>query len=702
MYKKVLLMIVSCFLAVGFGSCKRDSKHAKAKQNHLAGETSVYLLQHAHNPVDWYPWKEEALQKSKRENKLIIVSIGYSSCHWCHVMERESFSDTAVSRIMNRNFVSIKVDREERPDIDNVYMTACQILNQDGGCGWPLNAVCLPDGRPVWVGTYVPKDDWIKLIEQIHSLFIEDVNELELIASQIQNHLEVSHKFEVETQKPFEIKALDSFHQQVLTSFDFIEGGKTGQLKFPLPGLLQYAMEYQHRTKDNKTKEWIERTLKTMFRRGIHDALEGGFSRYATDPEWKVPHFEKMLYDNAQLISAYAMAFQLYGDSVYLQALVKTVQFFENHFVDPKGYLHASYDAESEGEEGKYYVWTLDEVRQLIPNDRAFQIFIAYYAITAEGNWEKGKNVLSAYRTIDEMQKLFSTDANEITQAIEVGNEALLKARLKRNRPKKDDKVVCSWNAMAAKAYADAYAASGNANYKKRAIAIADFIKSNLLMADYSLRRTLRMGKADINAFLDDYAFTIQAFLRLYEISFDEIYLHLAKNLCAYAIQNFSDDQDILFYFNSKLDPKLITRKIEMDDQVIPSTNSVMCENLYKLGLYYYEDEFLTRSKSMMQVAIKHYIRKGPVFFFNWLRVYQQMARPLYEVAIVGDKALEVLQEILLYPIPHAILLGGKTEGGLELLKEKLQEGHTYIYVCRNKVCKFPVKEVSKALALMR
>ncbi|HEX5624570.1 MAG TPA: thioredoxin domain-containing protein [Saprospiraceae bacterium] len=690
----ILLLLYSC-------TSKKEAGKSQ-KGNHLVNETSAYLLQHAHNPVDWYPWSQPALDLAAKERKLMVISIGYSSCHWCHVMERESFSDTAVSRLMNEHFVSIKVDREERPDIDNVYMTACQVANPGGSCGWPLNAITLPDGRPVWVGTYLSRDEWMQLLRQIHDLYQEDENSLLKMAYQIENHLQVDHRFTLsENDIRFDPKLRDQYHAQVLASLDMKRGGKNGDLKFPLPALVQYGMQYAQYSADAKTKQWVHTTLDRMMNGGIYDHLSGGFARYSTDPEWKVPHFEKMLYDNAQLVSLYANAYKWNRSAAYKDRLEHSLKFIYQSFSSQQGFYFSSFDAETEGEEGKYYVWTLDEIKQIITDPVEQSLLVEHYDIRAEGNWKKGKNVLAVMVPVPVLAKSKKMTEGEVQSKLESARVKLLEARQKRTAPRRDEKVIAAWNAMMTTAWCDAYAATGDPADLEQALKTANFIKTQMIGSDHRLYRTYVNGRKGEYAFLDDYALTIQSFIRLYEVSFDEGWLHAAKNLCDYVIPYFSDEEQVYFYYNSSQDPKLIVRKKELADQVMPSSNSVMCDVLHRLGLYFYDEAYLKRSKSMLAGVLDGPASKDPVFYSNWLRLQLEQIRPLYEVAIVGPDYKKLQQELLAVYAPQAILLGGATEGGLELLKEKLQDGSTYIYVCRNKVCKLPVTDVRNALDLM-
>lgn len=698
------LICIALLLTLAVGGCRSGKGELKGQTaNHLAGESSVYLLQHVHNPVDWYPWGEEALGKAKQEQKLLVISIGYASCYWCHVMEREAFSDTAVSRLMNAHFVSIKVDREERPDVDNVYMTACQISNRGGSCGWPLNAVALPDGRPVWVGTYLTRDEWMQLLQQINDLYHEDQNELQKIANQIANHLQTDHRFRLTDDAPgFDPAGLSKLHNQLLAELDHERGGRRGDIKFPMPSLLQYAQEYAHFSGEARTKAWVEQTLQQLMRGGIYDHLAGGFARYSTDPDWQVPHFEKMLYDNAQLVSVYARAYQWTGKIQYKELVEDCLAFMRSECSSGDGRYFASFDAESEGEEGKYYAWTAAEVRNALGDERLFALASQRYGIAEAGNWEKGKNVL---RLVNDPEALASENGLAVAQVqsqLDTVRKRLLETRCKRVAPRRDEKVITAWNAMMALGYADAYAALGEPRYREEALRIGRFLRDTRMGAEAKMSRTEVGNRGVQAAFLDDYAFTALAFLRLYEITFDEAWLAAAQSICDRVIETFSDEDGVYFYYTASDEAKLIARKKEMTDQVIASSNSAMCDALHRLGLYYYRDDYLRRSQHMVAGVVSTLANQGPAFYSNWLRKYLHFLRPPYEVAIVGTGYEQPHQQLLASYLPNAILLGGATEGSLELLKEKLQEGSTYIYVCRNKVCKLPVTQASEALKLIK
>lgn len=690
----------SCLYIIGIvflllSQCTNTTGVNSRKGNHLAQESSPYLLQHAHNPVDWYPWKDEALEEAIKSRKLLIISIGYSSCHWCHVMERETFSDTSASRIMNQNFISIKVDREERPDVDQIYMNACQVVN-GGACGWPLNIIAMPDGRPVWIGTYLTREEWIKVLNNFQEVYNEDPNELEKMALRIQSNLSVDYSGLLgASDSNFNVSDLKGLYVNISNNLDYLNGGKSSNQKFPLPVLQRSILEYGYVTSDKKLSDYVRNSLNKMAFGGINDHIEGGFFRYTVDSSWRIPHFEKMLYDNAQLISLYSEAYQNFKDSLYRKVVELTIDFCIRNMRDESGGFYSSFDAESEGEEGKYYYITLSELEKSINDVRKLELIKGYYSISAEGNWEKGKNVL----IVNEKKLVHLKPEDRVV--IQDFHKTLREFRSKRTKPNRDGKILTSWNALMLKGLLDAYAALGNESYKDEAIKLANHLKTNVFNPQYGLFRNYMGGKASIPAFLEDYAITINSMIRFYELSFDESYLHFAKQLTDIVINQFSDDSGVFFFYNSNQDRKLINRKIDLEDQVIPSSNSFMAENLSKLGSLFYNQEYLSRSNRMISSVIKGSAVTQMAYYSNWARLGISLLRPYYEVAIVGLESPSLRKEISKNYIPHAILLGGNDEGSLELLKEKYQEGSTYIYVCRNKVCKLPVQNAIDAMRLM-
>jgi len=697
-YSICLLTVLAACTSSG-GSAQNGNLHGK---NHLANESSPYLLQHANNPVDWYPWGDEALAKAKAENKMLLISVGYAACHWCHVMEHESFEDTTVSRIMNEHFVNIKVDREERPDVDDVYMTACRIAS-GRSCGWPLNAFALPDGRPVWAGTYFPKKDWLNVLENFNKLKEEEPDKLKDYAEQLTNNISSVEAIEINlTNQQFKQNEIDQIADNFLKNIDFKEGGRQSSQKFPMPNNWEFLLRYYHQTGNEKAFEAVTTTLDKMAFGGIYDHLGGGFARYSVDDKWKVPHFEKMLYDNSQLVSLYAQAYQQTKNPLYQSVIEETLEFIKREMTHSKGGFYSSLDADSEGEEGKFYVWTKEEIDQIIGDETKAEIFNDYYEIKASGNWEEHKNILHRKKTVADVTKKHNISEADLKTLLDNAKSTLFKERAKRVRPGLDDKVLTSWNGLMLKGYVDAYRALGNEEYLNIALKNANFLEKTMMQNDGRLNRNYKDGKSVINAFLDDYALLADAFIALYQVTFDEKWLFNANKLADYAIEHFNDEKTGLFNYTSDIDAPLIARKKEIADNVIPASNSSFARVLHKLGLYLYDIDKIDRAKSMMHnVAPSVISAEQPNFYSNWCQLYHELVRPPYEVAIVGDNSKTIRDELMKSYIPHAILLGGTSEGKLELLKDKLMEDETMIYVCQNKTCKLPVMEVDKALKLM-
>jgi len=684
--------------------CQSNSSDAQehAYTNHLVNESSPYLLQHAHNPVDWYPWGEAALEKAKEENKLLVISIGYSACHWCHVMEHESFEDTTVARIMNEHFVAIKVDREERPDIDDIYMTACQMA---GGrsCGWPLNAFAMPDGRPVWAGTYFPKKQWMEILNYFVETKEKEPEKLNDYAERLLSGLAESDQVNLSPmpEAEFRLTDLKQMMKGFYPSLDFEHGGSKGAPKFPMPRNQEFLLAYYHHSGDERALEAVQVTLEEMALGGIYDPLGGGFARYSTDARWHAPHFEKMLYDNAQLVSLYAHAYKLTGDALYRRIVEETLTFVERELTGPGGGFYSSLDADSEGEEGKFYVWTKAEIDSILADEKLATLFNDYYQVEADGNWEE-RNILDPEERLSAFAERQNLSREQAQSMMAEAEQRLFEARSQRVRPGLDDKRLTAWNALMLKGYVDAYHAMGDTAYLNRALRNASFLLDNQLQADGRLNRNYKDGKSVINAFLDDYALTARAFIALYQATFDIQWLEQARRLTDYAVEHFYDPESGLFFYTSDIDPPLVTRKKEILDNVIPGSNSVMARVLYDLGKYYYNQDYLDKSERMLrQVAGAMQESMDLAYYANWALLYLDQVRPPYEVAIVGPAYEAKRQALLSQYLPHALLLGGSDEGKLELLKGKLQEGRTMIYVCRDKVCKLPVEEVERALELM-
>ncbi len=664
--------------------------------NHLVNESSPYLLQHSHNPVQWYPWGNEALEKAKRENKLLIISIGYAACHWCHVMEHESFEDTAVAKVMNNLFVSIKVDREERPDIDQIYMQACQLISGRGG--WPLNAIALPDGSPIYAGTYFPKQQWVCVLQQVHNFYSGDPQKAEEYAAQLKEGINNLETLTIKAPEQLIIKKdLDTAFQNLINTQDFRKGGRSGAPKFPMPVNYEFLLTYYHLFKKDDARKAVEITLDNIANGGIYDHIGGGFARYSVDGDWHVPHFEKMLYDNGQLVSLYSSAYQLTKNPLYKKAIYETLEWVKREMTSKENGFYSSLDADSEGEEGKFYVWTAEEIKNILSNDA--EIFMDYYDITASGNWEHGVNVLRRKEDEKKIAEKHKLTVKELQNKIAPLKEKIFNEREKRIRPGLDDKILTSWNALMLKGYADAYRVFAEKEFLDAAISNANFILSKAASGD-KLFRNYKNGKATIDAFLDDYALAIDAFIALYEATFDEQWLTKAGDWAKYVTAHFHDERSGMFFYTSDEHEELIARKMELSDNVIPASNSVMAKNLYTLGQLLYNDDYIKMASQMFS-NMKNDALEHTSFYANWALLGCWMLDEPYEIAIVGDVAGKLKKEFENHFLPNVFFLGGKTEGSLPLLQNKLVEGQTTIYVCRQKTCKMPVTTVEAALKLM-
>lgn len=688
-----LLLIVSCF----FMSCNRKQNNQENYKytNDLINESSPYLLQHAHNPVDWKAWNQETLNKAKAENKLIIISVGYSACHWCHVMEKESFGNEAVAKLMNDNFISIKVDREERPDIDQIYMNAVQLMTGKGG--WPLNCIALPDGRPIFGGTYFTKEEWIKALTELSNLYknnpkkateyadklIKGIQESQLIT--VNNDEAIFKKSEVFT-------AVKSWQKDL----DYKEGGLVGEIKFPMPGSLHFLLRYGIQNKDKSIQEYVQTTLTKMANGGIYDAIGGGFARYSTDSKWHIPHFEKMLYDNAQLVSLYSDAYLATKNELYKKTVVETLNFVEKELMATNGAFYSSLDADSKNntqklEEGAYYVWKQEELQSILKSD--YPLFQEYFNSNENGLWENGNYVLFKNQSDKDFALKNKLTLTELDSKVKKWKELLLKTRNKRPRPHLDNKTLTSWNALMIKGYVSAYRAFKNPHYKAIALKNANFILNNQLKKDGSLNHSYKDGKSSIPGFSEDYATVIDAFIAMYQITLDEKWLNKARQLTDYSMKHFWDQKSSMFYFTSNTSTNLIARKMEVADNVIPGSNSILAHNLFLLG-HYYSNETYSKIAQKMLNNIKGDALQSPAEYYNWLDLMLNYTDDYFEVAISGKEAIDKTIQLQSYYLPNILIAGATKESKLPILENRFIENETYIYVCVDKACKMPEKEV--------
>jgi len=685
-------------------SCKSQTNKIMDKEheftNDLINETSPYLLQHAHNPVNWHAWNEKTLELAKKENKLLLISIGYSACHWCHVMEHESFEDSTVAAIMNEHFISVKVDREERPDVDQVYMNAVQLLTGRGG--WPLNAVALPDGRPFWGGTYFPKDNWINALKKLADLYEKDPKKAEEYANKLTEGIQQSAIIDLNTEDPNFTKAeLETAVQNWQEYMDFNKGGRTGAPKFPMPNSLSFLMRYGAQDNNTKITEYVNTTLTKMAYGGIYDHVGGGFARYSVDDKWHIPHFEKMLYDNAQLVSLYSNGYLINKNPLFKKVVYETIQFVERElYNDTAGAFYSSLDADSEDETGKleegiYYVWTKKELENIIGDD--FELFAEYYNINIYGKWEKDYYHLIRNTSDKDFIEKNKITIEQLNSKVNKWKKDLLQEREKRNKPRLDDKTLTSWNALMLKGYIDAYTVFNDEKFLKTALKNAHFLVNKQMKEDGGLYRNYKNKTSNIEAYLEDYATVIDAFINLYEATLDENWLKTAKQLTDYSFDHFYDEKSKMFFFTSDKDKKLISRKIEVEDNVISSSNSIMANNLFKLGHYYSNKNYSENARIMLNNVKENSIRYG-LGGSNWLNLYANLIGEFYEIAIVGEDAHKKLFEINQRFIPNKLIIGSTTESNLPLLEYKYTKNVTTIYVCIDGACQLPVTNTNDAL----
>lgn len=673
--------------------------------NSLIHESSPYLLQHAHNPVNWYPWGIEALQKAQEEDKPILVSIGYAACHWCHVMERESFESEEVAAFMNEHFVNIKVDREERPDVDQIYMDAVQMLSGSGG--WPLNCFLTPDGRPFYGGTYYPpkpmynRPSWLQILEQISNAFKTRRKDVEEQANQLTYHIATSDQgasqntlIGLDFEQPFEAKQLEEIYQKVTKYFDKTDGGFGGAPKFPATMSLRFLLNYHYYFQSEAAKEHALFSLDKMIFGGIYDQIGGGFARYTVDKKWLVPHFEKMLYDNALLIGNLTDAFKLTQKNLYRETIEDTLAFVEREMLHPNSGFYASYDADSEGVEGKFYVWDKSEIDATLKEDAA--IFNRFYGVSEGGNWEH-KNILNREKTYQEFAEEEGLGVEVLKEKLQMARKRLFEVREKRVKPGLDDKIILSWNAMMITAFAKAYQALQQARYKEIAVNNLQFLLDKFAVGEEGgLKHTYKNGKAQFPAFLDDYALVIEAIIEVFQISFDEQLLEWAAKLTDYVFANFDDFKSFLFFYTPKGQKDIVLRKKEFYDNATPSGNSTMAHNLLQLAVLLDKPKYHERAVQMVK-SMEESVSKYPTSFARWLNAMTFLVFPLQEIAVVGENAASLMTELQKRFIPNRLLLTDETgEGQHPLLVGRYVEGKTLIYRCQNFVCERPVESIEE------
>lgn len=667
--------------------------------NRLLNSKSPYLLQHAHNPVNWFPWGPEALEKAKIENKPILVSIGYSACHWCHVMERESFEDQATADLMNAHFVCIKLDREERPDIDNIYMDAVQAMGLQGG--WPLNVFLMPNQKPFYGGTYFPNQQWKGLLENIANAFEKNEDQLAESAEGFGNTLSrrETEKYGISAgNQELDPDELVEVVTKVTSQFDTEWGGMNRAPKFPMPSIWNFILDYGLLSKNQSVIDKALFTLRKIGMGGIYDQLRGGFARYSVDGEWFAPHFEKMLYDNGQLLELYAKSYQVSGDLFFKEKVTETVAWLETEMLQDEGGFHAAQDADSEGIEGKFYVWKYEELKQLIPEELPW--FSKLYNLKPGGNWEDGVNILFQTTQEKDIAQEFGMSLDELQAKLKVLKSTLLEVRNKRIFPGKDDKILSGWNGLMSAGLIQAYYATGDQKMVGLALKNLEFLKTKMV-EDGVLYRAYKNGERYTPGFLEDYGAVIRASIMAFEASGDSKWLNFARELTDFCLEEFYDESDGFFFFNNPKAEKLIANKKELFDNVIPASNSVMARNLHRLSLLTYEEKYSEISSKMLG-GMKDLILREPSFLCNWASLFLEKLIPSAEIAIVGKNASETAFELQQKYTPNSVIAFAETlTETAPILTGKTADssGNALIYVCFDRACRKPVSSIEEAIS---
>ena len=656
---------------------------ATTQPNNLISETSPYLLQHAYNPVHWVSWSDEAFEKAKKENKLVLISIGYSACHWCHVMEHESFEDAEVAEIMNKYFVNIKVDREERPDVDQIYMTAVQLMTQRGG--WPLNCFTLPDGRPVYGGTYFPKEQWIHILKSLVHTKEQDPERVLEYAQKLQEGIAQSELIDI----PQEIGQFsdEKLHELVLRwsrQFDNLEGGMNKAPKFPMPNNYSFLLSYAKKFDSEKVSNHAHLTLQKMALGGIYDQIGGGFARYSVDMIWKVPHFEKMLYDNAQLISVYSKAFREKPNELYKETVFETIEWLQREMLDKSGAFYSALDADTEGEEGKFYCWSEEEFQKV--QDLDVKFVNDYYNVNQYGFWEDEKYILLRRETDSEFAKKKGISLDELKSKVTPVKNRLFEERKARTFPGLDYKCLTGWNAMTIRGLCDAYVTFHEEQY----LILSRNCGKWILEKQYKerkLKRVFSKGETKIDGFLEDYAHTIDAFISLYQVTAELHWLETAKELTEEVQRNFINEESKMCYFTSS-DSNLIARKMDLNDNVIPASNSVMARNFWKLGHCFRNDAWISNAKQMLANVYEGMEFYGSGYS-NWGQLLLEILEEPIEINVVEMK---FEREQILPFIQENVVLSFHKE--ISMSRNYDKQG---IYICHKGRCLAPEQDMGEA-----
>ena len=674
-------------------SCSSEVNTNSVNKNQLNKETSLYLKQHSENPINWQRWSNSIFDVSQELDKLLVISIGYSSCHWCHVMEEETFTNDSIAKVMNANFINIKVDREENPDVDQAYMTASQLMTGMGG--WPLNVITLPDGSPIYAGTYHTTSQWNDILKRIVRLKEDNYDGLKEIAANVKNGVKDVNTIQKQEEiSDFNSEFLNSNIEDWMEKWDLDFGGDIAQQKFVSPSKYLFLLNYGRIYKDQKVLNHVKNTLDVIASSGLNDFIEGGFYRYTVDNEWKIPHFEKMLYDQAQMISLFSMGYKVFGDQSYKDIVSNTILFLSNKMSSTDGLYYAAMDADTDGEEGKYYSYEMDELK-MISENTDFDLFLSYYNIDVENPWEKNRFLLLPNKFNYEKKWIDSNNVSkkEISDLITIWEKNINDIKEDRTKPRIDDKIIVSWNALAIIGLIDAYDAFKNEDYISLAKSMFKELKDN------SYRKGKLIHTYKENQFqegvLEDYAYLSKAAMRLFQATGNISYFDFSKKVIDNALELFNDEQsDLLKYSNNE---ELFTKVISIDDGVTPSPNSIIAEQLFSIGHVIFDDEYLDLSDKMVSAVQK--IIDGNINSYSvWANNILNRVESFYEIAVIGPNAKLITDEITKNFTPNTIVVQSNIESKIPLFIDRFFEDETYIYVCQNKTCQRPETNIKLAL----
>ena len=691
-YKLIKVNFYILILSIIY-SCNSEVNINSINQNQLNKETSLYLKQHAQNPINWQRWSNSIFDVSQELDKLIVVSIGYSSCHWCHVMEEETFTNDSIASIMNKNFINIKVDREENPDVDQAYMTASQLMTGMGG--WPLNVITLPDGSPVYAGTYHTTSQWDDILKRIIRLKKDNYDGLKELANNVKNGVtDINTIYKREEISDFNPEFLKKNVESWKNKWDLNFGGDLAQQKFVSPSKYIFLLNYARIYNDNEVLQHVKKTLDVISSSGLNDFIEGGFYRYTVDNEWKIPHFEKMLYDQAQMISLYSLAFKVFKDEYYKNIAIETIDFLNSKMSSKDGLYYAAMDADTDGEEGKYYSFNREEL-DIISKNTDLKTFTSYYNIDIDNPWESDRYLLLPNKNSKEEDwlKLNNFSKDDLNNQKRIWESNIIEIKKNRTKPRIDDKIIVSWNSLAITGLVDAFEALNNQDYLDKAINMFEELKANSFKRN-KLIHTYKESQFQ-EGVLEDYAYLAKASMRLFQATGDESYFNFSKKITDDAISIFKDDEsDLLRYSNNV---ELFTKLISVDDGVIPSPNSIIAEQLFNIGHVIFDDEYLNLSDNMVS-SVQNVIDNNMNSYSVWANNILNRVESFYEIAVIGPESKLITDQITNYFTPNTIVVQSKTESILPLFIDRFFEDETYIYVCQNKTCQRPETNINLAL----